>query len=447
MTSLYRILPAAMMLCASSLMAAEQPAAQVDASVQPLTLEAAIAAALRNNETSDISLARIRRVEATLERARSAMLPQVTLGGSASTSTTNEVPHGGQANEALNWNANASIMLFNPTAWRNYAATRDILRAQTSDSLDMRRALAFTTSDIFLSVLAAEQQVVAAQRRLEVSHQVVVDARARLTAGLSTQTDVTRAELTVAQSQLAMTQAQRGVIANRLALDDLTAQNDIGPLAQPEPIAVASREYATLLPMAARHRPDLQALRWRSSAAEKAKEAAYGRYLPTVSAQAGLNHVNSNDPAYASVDNESQVTMSLVATWTLYDGGDREGAIGEAAADEREAGLTFTAQVRGLRKTIQTVLADLETSEASVTQAEAGSRLAKANADEVRARYQQGLATALDSADAISGQFNADSALVAARLDLARAKLALRKTIGSWPLTSTEPDQPTPGTR
>ncbi len=410
------------------------------AGTQPgLTIEMAIALALRSNETTAISMERIRRAEATLDRARAAMLPQVVLGGTMSTSANNEIPHGGSAIEARTWGASASVAIINPAAWSGYAASRDILRAQQYDSLDMRRSLAYTTSDVFLTVLAAEQQVVAAQRRLDVSRQSVTDAKARLQAGLSTRTDVTRAELTEAQSQLVLTQAARGVTASRLSLGDLMVREQVGPLVLPEPITVEEREIKPLLMTAIHARPDLQALRMRTSAAEQSSRAAYARYIPTISAQADASRTDSHAPAYAAVDDQTQVSVSLVASWTLYDGGDREGAIGQALADEREVSLTYTAQARGLRKDVLTAIADLDTAEVALAQAEASNRLARANADQVRARYKQGLATALEDADAISGQFTAESVLVASRLDLARSKLALRKLVGCWPLTNTEP--------
>ena len=49
------------------------------------------------------------------------------------------------------------------------------------------------------------------------------------------------------------------------------------------------------------------------------------------------------------------------------------------------------------------------------------------------------LATALEDADAISGQFEAESGLVAAQLARARARLDLRQLTGVWPLSDREP--------
>lgn len=411
------------------------------ADIQPvLDLPGAIALALRRNEQPEIAATRIERAMAAVARARAALLPQLTVGATLSTAAVNEFPAGGEANETASWSAGAQLTLFNPGAWSGLAAAKYGLAAQQFDSLQLRRALAFSVVDVYLTIIASERQVGAAERRLGVSQSSVSDAKARLQAGLSTRTDVTRAELQEAQAQLSITQARRAVTASRLALADLIVSDLNGSLAIPEAVPVPDRDGATLRTLAISFRPDLKALKFREAAADQTVRAAYGRYVPTVGVRADASHASYTSPAMAATDDKTQVSVALVASWSLWDGGDREGAIDQARADRGEASLTLTSQLRGLNRDILTALADLETAEASLAQAQARDRLARANADEVRARYKQGLATALEDADAISSQFEAESGLVSSRLDLDRARLALRRLTGLWPLTDREPE-------
>jgi outer membrane protein TolC len=420
---------------------APTPAAAAPATpaVAGLTINEAIALALARNETPEIALARIELAESAITRAAAALRPSVVLAGSLSTNDQNNMPYGGDANETAAWSANATIGLLRASAWSSLSAAKYALRAQQLDSLELKRTLAFAVSNIFLNVLAAERQVVAAENRLQVSQSSVGDAKARLQAGLSTRTDVTRAELEEATAKLSLTRTRNLVTTTRLALADLIVTTLDGPLQTPSEIDVPSREGDVLSRLALAYRADLRALQFREAAADQTVRAAYGRWVPDISAVAEVSEFETNDPARAGADKTADVTLSLTASWSLYDGGDRGGAIAQAQAQRRETGLNRTQQLRGLRKDLLTALADLDTSEASLSQAEARDRLARANAEEVHARYKQGLATALEDADAISSQFEAESDLVSARLAMARAQLSLRQLSGLWPTTDREP--------
>jgi outer membrane protein TolC len=415
------------------------PATATPPAAPGLSMDQAIALALARNETPEIALARIEAAEATLTRASAALRPSVVLGGSLSTNDQDDLPWGGAANETAAWNINAELGLLRASAWSGLSAAKYALRAQWLESLEQKRVFAYAVGGVFLNALAAERQVLAAERRLEVSQASVADAKARLQAGLSIRTDVTRAELEEATAKLSVTRARNLVTTTRLTLADLIVAPLDGGLEIPTAIDVPSREGEVLQRLALAYRADLRALQFREAAADQNVRAAYGRWVPDVTARAGASEFETNDPARAAADKTIDVTLSLNASWALYDGGDRGGAIAQAQAARRETGLSRTQQLRGLRKELLTGLADLETAEAVLAQAEARDRLAKANAEEVRARYKQGLATALEDADAISGQFEAESGLVAAQLQRARSRLDLRQLAGVWPLSDREP--------
>jgi outer membrane protein TolC len=415
------------------------PATATPPAAPGLSMDQAIALALARNETPEIALARIEAAEATLTRAASALRPSVVLGGSLSTNDQDDLPWGGAANETAAWNINAELGLLRASAWSGLSAAKYALRAQRLESLEQKRVFAYAVGGVFLNALAAERQVLAAERRLEVSQASVADAKARLQAGLSIRTDVTRAELEEATAKLSVTRARNLVTTTRLTLADLIVAPLDGGLEIPTAIDVPSREGEVLQRLALAYRADLRALQFREAAADQNVRAAYGRWVPDVTARAGASEFETNDPARGAADKTIDVTLSLNASWALYDGGDRGGAIAQAQAARRETGLSRTQQLRGLRKELLTGLADLETAEAVLAQAEARDRLAKANAEEVRARYKQGLATALEDADAISGQFEAESGLVAAQLQRARSRLDLRQLAGVWPLSDREP--------
>ena len=415
------------------------PVAAAPAAATGLSLDQAIALALARNETPEIAITRIEAAQATVTRASAALRPSIVLSGSLATNDQDDLPWGGDANETAAWNIAAELGLLRASAWSNLSSAKYALRAQQLESLEQKRVFAFAVAGVFINALAAERQVNAAERRLEVSQASVADAKARLQAGLSIRTDVTRAELEEATAHLSVTRARNLVTTTRLALADLIVAPLDGALEIPTAIDVPSGDGEVLQRLALAYRADLRALQFREAAAEQNVRAAYGRWVPDITARAVASDFDTNDPERAHADKTTEVTLSLTASWALYDGGDRGGAIDQAKAARRETGLGRTQQLRGLRKDLLTGLADLQTAEAALAQAEARDRLAKANADEIRARYKQGLATALEDADAISGQFEAESGLVAAQLQRARSRLDLRQLAGMWPLTDREP--------
>ena len=62
--------------------------------------------------------------------------------------------------------------------------------------------------------------------------------------------------------------------------------------------------------------------------------------------------------------------------------------------------------------------------------------MAEQNAREVRVRYSEGLATALEQADATASAFEASAELARQRFALGVARLSLSQALGRWPAES-----------
>ncbi len=65
--------------------------------------------------------------------------------------------------------------------------------------------------------------------------------------------------------------------------------------------------------------------------------------------------------------------------------------------------------------------------------------VAAQNAEEVRERFGQGLATALEQADATVARFEADAQLARQGFAARTAQLALAQALGLWPLDAAAP--------
>lgn len=78
-------------------------------------------------------------------------------------------------------------------------------------------------------------------------------------------------------------------------------------------------------------------------------------------------------------------------------------------------------------------LSDLATAVASVEQAQVRVRVAQQNAEEIRIRFQQGLSTALEQADANVAEYEAQIELARSRFNQQQAQLTLDQVVGRWP--------------
>ncbi len=413
------------------------PAAAVPAAAsegQALDLTDALALAFKRNEVSVIARARIDAAVAKRREAYALILPSLTLSGSASSSSVSHDPYGSRSNEATTGEAALSLALFNASAFPLVTAGGKNLEAQQLDSAELQRDLGFRTVTGFLDVLAFEATRTAAIKRKTVAEQVLSDARARVRAGLASNNDATRSELEVANANLTLIQAAQAVATSRLALADLLVQSlDSQPLALPGPAELPQGELPRLIELAYAERADLKSLGMRRDVtALQAKSQALG-IVPQIGVRGSYLDRDLNAPNVSEQAPEWRV--ALTADWTLYDGGGREARVAGFDAQAREASAQILAARRGVVRDLATAQGQLSSAEAGVAQAEVAVRVAGINAREVAAKFKQGLATALDQADATAAQFDAEANLVRAKLANAQAGFALRRLVGWWPLT------------
>ena len=123
-------------------------------------------------------------------------------------------------------------------------------------------------------------------------------------------------------------------------------------------------------------------------------------------------------------------------TWELFDGGDRIALAAQRDAEAKEVELDLVQRRRQVALEVDQASADLATAEAALAQARTQLAFAVQNAEEVRERFQNGLATALEQTDAQVSAFEAE--VEVARQGFARdvADLALRRALGGWPAGS-----------
>ncbi len=418
------------------LAAALAGAADARQAAAPLTLDEALARARATNETPQIAAARIAQAAASRQAAWATLLPGLTLTGTytrRSRAVTREV--GGedvtiQALDALAGQAVLDSPLFDARAFPLVRAAARDLDAQRLESTELLRALEFDVAEAFFAVLSSERLRDAAARRIQVADATLSDARVRLDAGLAAANDVTRSDLELATARLALTAAENAVRSARLALGYLLSEPEERPLEPkqlPPPPALAAEE---LVERARAARQDIAALERRAEALRERSRGPLAGALPALGLRATRR--STNEAGLSGRANDWNLAATL--TWELFDGGERHAQSALLRAQAEEAELSAGALRRRVDLEVRGALNDLATAAAALEQSQVRSRVAGQNAVEVRERFAQGLATALEQADATVAAFEADADTERSRLARTLAELALRRALGAAPL-------------
>lgn len=404
-----------------------------------LTLEEAIGKALARNETSGIARARLDQARAQRRIALARLLPSVNLRGTWTLREEIARTIGGrsevvQPGSALGAQVTASTRLLDPAAIPLVTAASREARAQEQASLDLQRNLAFEVARSFLQILAAEAVERAAERRVRVAEEALAVARERLEAGLANRNDVTRTELALSDARLARTNAAEAVRLARIALAFLLAEaveEELTPPVLPQP--PERLEEGSLAREARNRRPDLLSLELQADAADARDDEPRLRLLPSLDLQG--NWRVTDRPGFTGSETDWSVVFGL--NWEIYDGGLRYGDAALLDARTRELRLQSSLLGRQVEREVAEALVGLQTARASAEEAAVRARVARLNEEEVVLRFEAGLATALEQADAIAQRFEAEAEAVREAFQLELEKLNLRAALGLWPLEGT----------
>jgi len=408
---------------------------------QVLSLDEAVKLALERNERALATREDVRAANARVDRARSFFLPTITTTGVYQRRAYEVKRLVGDTEvviQRFNGFSNAfglNLTLFDARSLAGLSAVRDQRNAEVDAAAESRRQLAFEVSQAFLATLGTAQVQEASNRRLAFARQSLEAAKARYAAGLTSINDVTRAELEYATAEVGVTQVKGQVETSILQLGYLLDAPDAvrGRLVVPEfLIEAASAEAANsegLVEEALARRLDVGSLRWLAASQRTLAKVPMLGWLPSLSAS-GLYRITNE----ASFNNRTwNWNVGATLSWTLFDGLARFSDQRERKALAKLADLDVQAATRRVDVEVREALVSLENQRASLKQASVAQDVAKKNAAETAELYRQGLASALEVADANVSLFEAEVALVRERYGLGVAFLNLEAALGLDP--------------
>jgi outer membrane protein, multidrug efflux system len=399
----------------------------VSAQDAPLTIERAVELAMTRNERAAIAETTVEVAEARVRRARTAFLPRVDISGTWRNDYSNPT------DRTLSTGALITQPLFEPRVFPLYRQARFARDAARLSATESTRVLGYDAAVVFLSTLSDEQVLLAAERRRDFAQTNLNDVRARFEAGLVSSNDVTRAELELATAVRGVAQAAGNVQVSRVELENLL-KSDVGALAPPSALLDAADNApdssGTLIAEAQARRSDVAASRAEVEALRAFTDETRARFLPSVTATAQTRNINDGP----LTDRENDGFVGVGFTWPVFDAGQRAADRAERTALVRGAELELELQLRDVERQMRSAAVQLTTEQASLREAAAALRAARKNADETTVLYREGLASALELADATQRLFEAEVAEVTARYRMALAYLSLREAEGIAPV-------------
>jgi len=420
--------------------------AQTTNAVRVLSLEEAVALALKQNPDVAEAGSRIAEAEARLRAARAAGRPTFKARGTYDSwsedqrllpATRNGEP-GVFGAQMLGAEIVATLPLYTggrvsgeteAAAWNRKAAMDQLAR--------VRESLVFQVTSLFYGLLAQNEVLRALETAVRATDEQQRTIQALVEAEKAARVDLLRASVRRAElyerqiREQGVRTALQYALAALLGLEEATPPVPHGKLENVEPILCP--DSATCLARAFARRTDYRVAQAAVSAAEAAVRAARAGYRPIVSAQAsyGLRWMpDPSDPPDLSDDRADVGRVGLVLEIPLFDGYWTDARVAEPKARLDAARERLRKLELQIRLEVETALADIAAAKERVRAAEEAIGQAEESFRIMKEKYDLGKGTMTDVLDAQAVLVAAQTSRARALADLAVADARRRLAIG-----------------
>ncbi|MBD1846482.1 TolC family protein [Cyanobacteria bacterium FACHB-63] len=416
---------------------------------QPITLQQALELAERNNRDLEVARLQVEQSRAAIREAKAGNFPTLGLTANLTRSGSVFITQDTQQNSFLDQlgidsgNSGATRTAFSTGAQLNYDIFTSGLRPAQIEAAERRSRgtelqleqtredLRLQVSNDYYSLQNADSQVAINEAAVRNAEANLRDSRAQETAGLGTRFDTLRAEVNLANAaqQLRNSQANQEIarrqLAQRLSLAETATLTAADPV---QPAGTWTIPLEDSIVLAYRNRAELEQQLVQREISQSQIRAARAQNGVTLSFVGAYNFQRS-DTTTSSARNSDNYSLGLQARWNLFDGGATNAQIAQQERNREIAEARF-AQNRNLVRfqveqafaNLQANLANINTTQQSVAQAEEALRLAIL-------RFQAGVGTQTDriSAEAAltQAQGNRVSAIINYNLALAQLRRAV----------------------
>jgi outer membrane protein TolC len=410
------------------------------AAPQKLTLEDAIALALRNNLGVLVAGEAIQQDEGARVRAKAPLLPQVTAHALANEQDINlhalgfnfsipgiTIPSVIGPFSNFDFRAYASQAIINRQATDALRAAEDEKNAAKLDYQDTRDQVVRETAALYLMAQEAEAQTEAASSRVDTSTSMQKLANDQHTQGLATAVDVLRAQVQLSQDRQSVLVARNNYETSLMALARYLGLPPGTPLELAESLEfhpLSPPDVEPALAQALQARSDYRALAEQRESILEKKKASHARYYPTLD-------VNGNFGAIGDKIDDLPATFLVQATLsvTLFDR-DRTGERIELDSQLRQINDQIGDMARGIEQDLRTALLNLQSAEDQVAVANQSLDLAQRELTLSEDRFRNGLTDNIEVITAQNSVAQAQDTRIVALAQHADARMALARAMG-----------------
>ena len=402
-----------------------------NASGETFTLKQVYRLALQKAEGIQIAREDMSRAEEEKRRARSTVLPQLTVSGSYDRSPKKTTPTGFIAQPRENYEAAVNLEQPLYAGGKSSAGLRMAQQGIEVAKRDFnlsREALLLRAAGVFYGVLKAQKNLEAQERNVErlKEHRRLSELRYKVG-------EVTESVLFRAQAELAGAQAERVAVQNDLATqrrelqilgglpDDFIVEDPLAPVVPEEAVA-------ELLEVALEKREDMQRSRHREKIAQEQVAFARGNFLPTLSLQ-GIYFYRDQDPQRTFFIQDSWVA-GVRLEFPIFEGGLRLAEISQARSGLVQSRLETVRLRKEIDLDITRSFLTLEAVTRSLHSRQEQQRFAVKNYELVSRQFTFGLATNIDLLDANQVLTEAERDVITSSYDRHLAILQLQRSAG-----------------
>ena len=405
---------------------------QADAQAAPVTMRAAVDAALSQHPFVAAAQQALAAAQARLAQAQAGQNIHVVL--SAGSSYGNAVSTGGvittgPSSTSSSAAVSASLQIVNEQIRYQVRQAEAAVASAQAALAQVQQITGLTAAQAYFTVLRTQAVVTTREAAVAQAEAQVRQAQAQVRAGIAARADVLQAQASLAAAQVdliaARNQVETALAGLRAAMGmRLTDEVNVAPPAAP-PVVPLSREQALA---GASDRPEVGGAHANVAGAQAALALAEVQARPLLTVATSSSYYVWKDPAASS--NDVVWSIGATVTYSLIDGGQAQAAVAEARANlagaqAKEVLALQSAQVDAVNAwlSLQDALARVGATRASEAAAAEALRAAEG-------RYQAGVGTIVEVLTARTAFQSASLSRIQAEFDVQSAVVQLRYTIG-----------------
>jgi TolC family type I secretion outer membrane protein len=409
------------------------------AAAAPLSLDACVRLALKNNLTVEQARGQLRNASADVTGARAAFLPQLRVGAGFTKPeefTTFFIEDQILSfNQAWSYSANLDLTLFD--GWGNVSGYQGASRARTAARdrlLDAGQGVVFETERRFFEVRKAEALLDVQREAANLSAEQLKKTTAMKDLGAATQADVYKSQVDDANNRLEVLRSERDLEVARASLATYLGLDPREPLelAEEDLDVQADLTLDDALEHALSTNPEIRASRASARAYEAGVTAAKSARWPSINAFYNANYRFGEPDEFK--DEYITEVWGLSMNMTVFDGFLTKSRIRRAESDLLTARRTVESAERDVIFAVREAWLDLEIAREAIRVSEEAVRSSEEDRRLADERFKIGEGTILDVIDAQVNLTRSRSSLVNATYDRRLAVSALRDAIGDLPV-------------